>query len=347
MNLMDVLLFQDRNELIKLLKDDDIVACNINSKRELVEILYPMLVNLDHVTNRYNRLTNDAKKMALTLCYDQNILLSKEELNGFVPYLKESAFLEMLEELTANGFLFTYINRTYLVPTQVKKELRRSIKMRIEEEALILPNDSNTQSEITIVNDLFVLIDYIVEKPLSLTKAGVLYKKDFQEIMKQFSYKEVLPKEQWRFGYGRRFAQYPDRFSLIYDFCFHKGWIVENDSTLTATMRVEELYEMRLQELVKSIVTYWHKLYRRAFPTVGLLYELLLDSLNEGEGFEVEFLVSLFSPFVKEYFFDTKEDIIIKRFLNMLMYLDIVKKIENSVFVGVTVGPSMKFLKKL
>lgn len=347
MNLMDVLLFQDRNELIKLLKDEDVVACNINSKRELVEMLYPMLVNLDHVTDRYNRLTNDAKKMALTLCYDQNSLLSKEELNGFVPHLKESSFLEMLEELTANGFLFTYINRNYLVPSQVKKELRRTIKMRIKEETLILPNDPNGQSEITIVNDLFVLIDYLVEKPLSLTKAGVLYKKDFQEIMKQFSYKEVLPKEQWRFGYGRRFAQYPDRFSLIYDYCFHKGWIVENDSTLTATKRVEELYEMRLPELVKSIVTYWHKLYRRAFPTVGLLYELLLDSLNEEEGLEVEFLVSFLSPFVKEYYFDTKEDMIIKRFLNMLIYLDIVKKIENSVFVGVTVGPSMKYLKKL
>lgn len=344
MNLMDVLLYQDRNELIRLLEKND-STLNMNSKRELIEVLYPMLVKSEHVRERFNRLSDDAQKIALILCYDEKMLFSKEELNGFAPNFKEKAFLKLVEELTVNGFLFGYVNRTFLIPIQIKKELIRSIQMKIADHSLILPTFSSEQSEITIVNDVFSFIEYVLEKPLPITKTGIIYKKDFQGIMKHFIYKETLPTDQWRFGYGRRFSQYPDRFSLIYDYCYYKGWLIENEATLMTTKRVEELHEMRLHELMKSIVTYWKKLYRRPFPTVRLLYDILLGSLRVGEGIEEEHLITLLSPFVKEYYFDSKEDIVRKRFLKMLINLDVIKKVEFHHFHGYTVGPSMKFLK--
>jgi hypothetical protein len=344
MNLMDVLLFQDRNELIKLVKERD-VSPNINSKRELIEVIYPSLVNVEHLSKRFRCLSTAAQNMALALCYDKKIMLSKEELNGFSPHLKGKPFDELMEELTKNGFLFSYVDRNYLVPSQIKKGLLRLIQKRLEDDRLILPPFSNEDREITIVNDIFAFIDYVAGQPLSLTKTGVMYKKDFNLVMKDFSYKEELPKEQWRFGYGRRFSQYPDRFSLIYDFCFYKGWLSENESILTVQKQVEELYNMRIHELIGSIIIYWQKLYRRPFPNVSILYEIVLNTLKEGEGIEEEHLLATLSPFVTEYYFDKKEDVVKKRFINVLMYLNVIKKVELNYFIGYTVGPSLKFLK--
>ncbi|RXJ03961.1 hypothetical protein DS745_00800 [Anaerobacillus alkaliphilus] len=344
MNLMDVLLFQDRSELRKLLKESD-RSLNINSKRELVEVLYPRLANFDDLKERYQQLSNDAKKVILHLCYDKKMFISKEELNGFVPKRKGNEFHELINELATNGLLFVFKQGNYVVPIQVKNELIRCIQIEIKDNSFILPSSTSDQKEITIVTDIFAFVDFIMDKPLTLTKSGAMYKKDFQALMNVFSYKESLPNDQWRFGYGRRFSLYPDRFSLIYDFCFSNGWLKETADTLTIHTSVEELFEMRINELMQSIVTYWHKLYRRPFPSVRLLYLLLFNSLVEGEAVEEDYLLSAFAPFVNEYYFDTKEDVITKRFLQMLVYLDVVSKVELEHFTGYTIGPSHRFLK--
>ncbi|MCD8511436.1 MAG: hypothetical protein LRY73_17280, partial [Bacillus sp. (in: Bacteria)] len=47
--------------------------------------------------------------------------------------------------------------------------------------------------------------------------------------MSRLTEKEEIPSEQWRFGYGRHFNVYPDCFSLLYDFCYNQGWIMEEE----------------------------------------------------------------------------------------------------------------------
>ncbi len=346
MNLMDVLLFQDRTELRKLVKESD-GSPNLNSKRELIEALYPKLASVEALKERYYKLSNDAKKIILHLCYDQKIFISREELNGFVPNLKGNEFLKVLEELIVNGLLFAFKQGNFVLPKQVKNELIRCLQLEIQENSFIVPAAIESQKEITIVTDIFAFVDFVMEKPIPLTKSGSMYKKDFQAMMKEFAYKESLPDEQWRFGYGRRFSQYPDRFSLIYDFCFSNGWISENFDVLTINSAVDDLFDMRMNDLMQAIVRFWHKLYRRPFPTVRLLHSLLVEALVEGEAVEEEFLLSTFAPFVNSYYFDTREDIISKRFLRMLLYLDVISKVETDHFSGYTTGPSRQFMKKL
>jgi hypothetical protein len=48
-----------------------------------------------------------------------------------------------------------------------------------------------------------------------------------------------------------------------------------------------------------------------------------------------------------DYYFDTKEDVIKKRFLMMLSYIDIIKRVETESFQGFTVGPTNIFLKDI
>ncbi len=343
MNLIDVLLFQDRRQLLNLLKDYDDASYNANSKREMVEILYPKLINKNELTAKFQKLSNDAKRISLSLCYDRKLLLSEEELRGYTPKLKEGVFKKQINELISAGILFTYEGNNFLIPKQIKNELVLQFKSTINEDTFILPIGRGVSEEIEIINDLFYLIDIVAEQRLPLTKNGMVHKKDYQLIMKGFCIKEELPNEKWRFGYGRRFSQYPDRFSLIYDFCFDKGWLREDRGDLTLGQSVEALYQLKLEEFMKDIVKYWLKLYKRPIPSISLLYHLLLDLLNEGEGLEEQCIITSLSPFVEDYYFDRKEDIIQKRFLEMLNHLNLVKKVEIEGFCCYTIGPANKY----
>ncbi len=343
MNLMDVLLFQERRQLLKLLKGD-VEGFNANSKREMVEMLYPKLMNKNELKSKFQKFSNEAKRIALSLCYDKKLFLSKEELRGYTPRLKESDYQEILNELISAGILFSYEANNFLVPKQIKKELVRQFKLTIEEDVLILPTLIDENNEIEIINDLFYFIDIVAEKSLPLTKMGMIHKKDYQQIMKGFSIKEQLPNDKWRFGYGRRFSQYPDRFSLIYDFCFDKGWIKEEAGKLILGQRVEELFELKLEEFMQDLIKYWLKAYKRPIPTIRLLYPLFLELLKEGEGLDENCLISAFSSFVEPYYFDQKADIIQKRFLQMLTYLNIVKKVEVEGICCYTLGPAKNYV---
>lgn len=346
MNLMDVLLFQNQTELVKLLRDTQ-SSYNEHSKREMIEVLYPLLLKKGNISEKFQQLTIAAKRLVLTICYDDKLFLSREELYGIVPKVDKLTFLQLLKESTASGLLFVYLNKNYLIPSQIKKELINCFQENINDNSLILPSSSHANNQLYMVNDLFSFIDIITERALPLTKNGLLFKKDFQQIIKLFHRKEVLPSEQWRFGYGRRFSNYPDRFSLIYDYCFYRDWITEKDGNLAIGSRANELHDSKLTECVNGLVRYWLMLYRHPVPALRLLYKILIDSLKEGEGIEQEFIITELMPFVDEYYFDTKEDVIKKRFLNMLCALDIIKTIENDSFHGFTIGPAKAFLTDL
>ncbi|UTW69738.1 hypothetical protein KHA80_01315 [Anaerobacillus sp. HL2] len=66
MDLMDVLLFQDRKQLGNLLKEYD-TSFNEHSKREMIEVLYPSLINTYQMNNKYLILPDEAKRIILAL----------------------------------------------------------------------------------------------------------------------------------------------------------------------------------------------------------------------------------------------------------------------------------------
>jgi hypothetical protein len=331
---------------MKLLKDNN-SRFNDHSKREMIEVLYPMLINKNQLDQRFQLLSNEAKKVILTFCLSDKLVLSKEELKGIVPKLEQQHFVALISELKQNGMIFTDAEKNFIIPIQIKKELVGCFQDSVEMHSVILPSRHVQKTDLLIVNDIVTFIDILTERALPLTKNGLLHKKDFQIIMKQLSSPENLPNDKWRFGYGRRFSQYPDRFSLIYDFCFDREWITEKDEQLQISNRVEELQNIKLKDFLNAIVNYWLKLYRRPIPSINLLYKLILTSLKEGEGVEEEYLISMLSTFVDEYYFDTKEDIISKRFLTMLIHLQVIEKVEFGDYRGYTLGPASRLTEKI
>lgn len=325
---MDVLIFQDRNHLVKLLNNRTI-ECNQNSKRELVETLFPELLNAELLQAKFKGLTNNAKVVVMQVCYGERIFFSKEELLALIPKSNLKLHKKILLELVNEGFLFVCSNQNYTIPSQLKQVIIRLFKKPFIESALYGPESPNDETTtIKLVEDLLTFVDYVADKPLSLTKAGSLHKKDYLLLMKKFEVQEELPNEQWRFGYGRRFYHYPDRFSLLYDYCFKNGWTIEEDGQLKVTKKISQLEKMTVTDLMNGLIRYWLKLYKRPVPTIGFLYSFVIDILNEIDTIEESVFVDYLKSFVEEYYFDDAEKIIKARLLKMLEQFQLIKVIE-------------------
>lgn len=322
MDLLETLLYQDRNQLIELLNIYDHLPCNRNSKREIIEELYPRLLTVESVNLLYNELSVNGKSLIMQCCFHDHSFFSKIELKAFLLGQDDKQFEFVLNEVQAIGWLYQ-TNDGYVIPYQLKEQIKQVCLTPLKETELFV-SESDSDAVLTFCDDLIVFIDYIAEKAIPLTKSGVLHKRDFQMIMKQFQIQEELPKEQWRFGYGRHFYHYPSRFSFMYDYCYYKNWISELNGSLIVTEYVKQLDKMTPTALMKDVVRFWIKLYKRPIPQLPFLFSFVKESLTPGKAISANVLVETLLPCVKEYYFDSREDIIKKRLINMLKVLEVI-----------------------
>lgn len=344
---MDVLLYQDRKHLSKLLKAQQQLAnnCNHHSKKEMIEVLFPALINSNLLKDRFEQLSDDEKKVLLQVCYDKRIFYAIEEISAFIPRSQKDRCEEFIRRIINIGFLFQCSNDRYIMPIQLKRETVQLFKQPFKEQVLFVSFSTERDKSIYVVNDLITFIDYVSEAPLSLTKNGSMYKKDFSAIMNRFEVKEVLPTEQWRFGYGRRFNQYPDRFSLIYDYCFKNRWIKEENGYLMVTSQAERLDDLSVSDLLSRLLNYWLKVYKEPVPMIPYLFRFITELLEEGDAIEEDVITDLLLPFVEEYYYDKKDVIIKGRFLKMLEHFQIVTSSEISNLRCYTIGLAYQLLK--
>src|SRR5690606_97080 len=110
----------------------------------------------------------------------------------------------------------------------------------------------------------------IFQNEIQLAADGSMYKRYLLQLLNRFSVSEQPPaRGEWRFGYGRYFNHYPNRFSLLYDYCWHAKWISEKGDTLKLTdAGMERLTESSGDESEKQY-RLWLRLYKG--PVVHLL----------------------------------------------------------------------------
>ncbi|MGO4888102.1 hypothetical protein ACJ2A9_10115 [Anaerobacillus sp. MEB173] len=347
MDLMETLLFQDRNQLVQLLNTYD-TTCNRNSKREVIEELYPKLLDEGAAQSIFMHLSESAKSLIMQCCFHEKFVFSKVELSAMVTSTGKSNYKKVLNELITVGWLFPTVIDSYVIPAQVKKRLKEVSLLPVLQSALFVPQEDGMDNMFSFCNDLLTFIDYISESSLPLTKTGILHKRDFHIIINQFDKKEEMPNEQWRFGYGRHFHHYPSRFSLIYDYCYMKGWIQESpEQLLVTTDKIKELDRMTPSALMQDVVRYWLKLYKQAVPQFPFLYSYLKACLQEGKAVSTEMVINILRPCISQYYFDSENDIITKRLFGMLNHLEIIRFIDVSGEVYVTPSKAYPMLTTL
>jgi hypothetical protein len=172
-----------------------------------------------------------------------------------------------------------------------------------------------------MVRDTMVFLNFVAKEDVRITKDGKIVKRTQQQLLSLFEIKEeALGDVSWRFGYGRRFHDYPDRFALIYDYCYQRGLIEETaDGCLRVKPAVEAWKAQAEKERLHDIFRYWRLLYRRPIPRLKLCVATLAQAAKH-DWVHVASMNRLLTPYVNDYYFDKAPSVMEQRIYNMLVH---------------------------
>ena len=338
MNLSETLTYTDIRQLHYLAKVWN-CECNIHSKNELIQSLFHHLTNKYQIHQEFLELSPPEKRFLFNLVYEN----PKEYLKDAVYAKARQAYKEdgesgkhrkMLERALEKGWLFRISmgqDEKFILPDEVRKQWCSLFLPQVqaigEEEITVGTLYNGTHH---MANDLITLLSYFMENRVQIAKNGSMYRKYVSKILELCHVQEELPTDEWRFGYGRRFREYPDRFSLLYDYAFHRQWIEEDGVygviylTDQGRQRLEQ--GIILEELTKNLLSYWKLTYRKAIPNIENIYRFI-SLLCKDQWIEEKGLLQNLLPFTSPFFYDRSEDVIRKRILNMMTYFGVLFKV--------------------
>ncbi|MDQ0337641.1 hypothetical protein J2S00_000411 [Caldalkalibacillus uzonensis] len=341
MKLIDCLLQQDIGQLNRLASFYR-CECNRHSKLELVQSIHFQLLNKQACQAALQELGDNLLPFVQFLIFQPKRTYSIEELMAKGRFVQSVTGIEAepeqwLTQLIKRGWLFIIpdpCHKQIEIPLDIHHLLRQVLKNRFLHLVQPVPDEELQEQDQfklrderqAIVGDLFCFLRFVAADPVPLTKTGVIHRRFQQRLLNSFAVPEdPLGKQRWRFGYGRRFPAYPNRFALIYDFCYAQGWIMEGEHCLSLTPKGEHIVAApsNQAQLIEQLTRYWLILYQKPIPSLPFLFELLTSGLN-GQWIRADKLASLLSPWLKAYYFDDVSTLIQERILGMMSHLGLV-----------------------
>lgn len=350
MNLADMLSFADITQLTQIAQCYG-CRCSKHSKHELIQSILSSLNRKDVFEQHIHEMTLEELRFLNNILFDKRSFFSLEELIAQVQQAqfeinqnqttknkstKKIHFRDTISKFKQSGWLFTGCSQQtkylYQVPSDLKKRLfkllKKSFMMQLTETEM---PSSYRDEDSQMGEDILHLLQFIRDKRILLNAQGVMYKKTQQALLERFAVQEELVgRALWRFGYGRRFHDYPSRMSLIYDYSFYYGWIEEGDRQLFCTTKGMERLEKNERESTKELYQFWLQLYKQAIPNVlSLVYWIQICSQKWTT---LESLEKTLLPFVKPYFFDSSQSVFRNRMIMMLIHLGVVRYGEDMTY---------------
>jgi len=176
-----------------------------------------------------------------------------------------------------------------------------------------------------LADDAVYFLRFVRDYGPAITSEGVMYKRQLAQVLDLLSVGESLPAQAgWRFGYGRHFRDYPDRFSLLYDFVYYEGFVSESpDGYLAITPGGNEVAAGHAAPDPAKMYRFWLRLYKGAIPNLSSLAQWI--ARLSGEWITIDSLRPAMLPLIRQYYYDTPESIFEHRVLKMLMHLGILQ----------------------
>lgn len=228
------------------------------------------------------------------------------------------------------GWLFGGITQQtrylYHVPEDVKKKLCDAIedKFRTGVEQREEPPVYRDERGL-MASDVVSLLRFVRDHDAPLTSDGYLYKRQLQQVLEGFAVLEQLPaKTAFRFGYGRRFKEYPERFSLIYDYAYYSGLLLEQEGELRLTDRGREIADGLTACDPSELYRFWLRLYKQPIPNLQALAQWIMR-LSRHSWVTVSSLGRTLLPLVKPFYYDTEKNVLEQRTLAMMLHLGLLR----------------------
>ncbi|WP_199614939.1 hypothetical protein [Paenibacillus alkalitolerans] len=246
---------------------------------------------------------------------------------------KEWSPRDMIARLKYQGWLFNgYSHQTkylYQVPNDLKRRFGESLARSFERRLQVMEEPPVYRDEQRLLSDdIYQFLKYVYHTPVDLTSDGTMYKRSQQAIMDMFAVKEELVgKGGWRFGYGRKINEYPNRFSLIYDYCYYNGLIAEGPARLSLTETGSQRVASGKREDPAVVYKFWLRLYKNPIHNVQSLVNWI-DRLAQ-RWVTVATLNGVLVGLVKPFYYDSPQSILEHRILTMMMHLGLLRLGEH------------------
>ncbi|NHW34204.1 hypothetical protein [Paenibacillus aceris] len=336
MNLADMLSYADIHELGRIAHTYE-CECNGHSKNELIQSILSTALRREIFEKHIQGLNIEDIRFLNSLLFDPRNAFSIEEL---IARVQQSRFQkeesgewnprDMVIKFKKLGWLFNgYSQQTkflFHVPNDLKRKFSEVLTGQFKQ-SLKLTNEPSVyrDEQQLLVDDIFHFLTYISHQhEIPLTAEGAMYKRQLQQLLDRLSVQEeMVTKGSWRFGYGRMFKDYPNRFSFIYDYCYYRQLISEQAQSLQLT----EEGKMRLlegkKENLADVYKFWLRLYKNPIPNVQSLAGWV-DRLSS-QWVTFESLSGVLCKLVKPFYYDSSESIVEQRILQMMMHLGLIR----------------------
>lgn len=306
--------------------------CNYHSKNELICSLLQRMNRKSLIKEIVTQLSNEELRFLQLIVLDTSESYTMEELvakGRAALFGEEGEPRRLIASALKKGWLFRgyshSTNNLYEMPTDTKERITDLItEPYLQEKELITP-DFYRDEENLMVADLYSFLGYLQRDIVRLAGDGGIYRNQ-QKILFQGLYvvEEPVSGKGPRFGFGRNYHLYPDRFSLIYDYAFYKGYIEEHEQGyLQLTVLGNDKLIKKDAEEGKNMYRFWIRLYRKPIPHlpiiirwIGLLSNSGWISLNQC--YEVS------SSWLAPYYYESVETLF-QRIIQIMLHLGILK----------------------
>lgn len=337
MNLAEILVYTDIRQLNQM-ADHYGCECNPHSKNELITTLLANLRHKQTISREIEQLSPEETHFFLLLFLDKRTEMSLEDLlakAGVALDAKKEGKQEEARKYVAKamkrGWIFPAKSRTigqYQVPLDIREPLLHTWlqKWQKDENAFVLEPDAYRDEGTALVDDIMQFLRFLQREPVPLTAEGGMYKRYQQQVLQFLQVKEEpLTPERWRFGYGLHFDLYPDRFSLIYDFCYYQRWIEEVPGQVSLTEAGnEQLQKPYSDALYHEVIRFWMRLYKRAVPNLPMLVQLIPMMAASGWVTQTA-LARRLLPWIRAFYYDDPNNILVNRILKMMVHLGLIR----------------------
>lgn len=338
MNLAEILVYTDIRQLHQIANHYG-CECNTHSKNELITSLLSSLRHRKTIAQEVEQLSSEELHFFLLLFLDRRTVMSLEDLLAKAGIALESLKEQKQEEgrryLAAamkRGWVYPVKNKTvgqYQIPQDIREPYLQAWLERWRQryaQGADFDLEAYRDEGTALCDDIMQFLQFLQRQPVPLTAEGGMYKRHQQQLFQFLSVKEEpLAPQKWRFGYGLHFDLYPDRFSLLYDFCYYNRWVEELDGRVALTEagreRLETMYE---DSLYHDLIRFWMRLYSRAIPNLPMLVQLI-PMLASGCWISHQALAETLLAWIRKFYYDEPEQILSNRVCKMMVHLGLLR----------------------
>ncbi|MFD2371749.1 hypothetical protein ACFSO0_17640 [Brevibacillus sp. GCM10020057] len=337
MNLAEILVYTDIRQLHQIANHYG-CECNPHSKNDLITSLLSSLRHRLTISQEVEQLTSEETHFFLLLFLDKRTVMSLEDLLAKAGIVLDCSKEKRQEEARRyiaaamrRGWIFPAKSKTvgmYQIPSDIREPyLQGWLERWRGEHRLVTPGPKAYRDEGTaLCDDIMQFLQFLQQAPLPLTAEGGMYKRHQQQLFQFLHVKEEpLQPQKWRFGYGLHFDQYPDRFSLLYDYCYFHKWIEEADGCVAITDEGRERLQLSYEDQhYHDLIRFWMRLYKRAIPNLPMLVQLI-PLIAAGGWVSLQTLQETLLPWIKEFYYDEPSNILMNRVCKMMVHLGLLR----------------------